>query len=65
MAEGINTLQLVHAHVEKNGIVMPILEALYQVIFGGRPVRQMALQMMQAVHTSDVEFLMPGANQAL
>ncbi|MDB4021478.1 NAD(P)-dependent glycerol-3-phosphate dehydrogenase [Litorivicinus sp.] len=65
VAEGINTLQLVHAHVEKNGIVMPILEALYQVIFGGRPVRQMALQMMQAVHTSDVEFLMPGANQAL
>jgi hypothetical protein len=39
--------------------------ALYDVIFGGKPVRQTALHMMQAAHTSDVEFLMPGANLAL
>jgi hypothetical protein len=38
---------------------------LYDVIFGGKPVRQTALHMMQAAHTSDVEFLMPGANPAL
>ena len=44
---------------------MPILSALYDVIFGGKPVRQTALRMMQAVHTSDVEFLMPGAKPSL
>ena len=44
---------------------MPILSALYDVIFGGKPVRQTAIQMMQAAHTSDVEFLMPGASQSL
>jgi len=43
-------------------VAMPILDALHQVIFGGKPVRQMALQMMQAAHTSDVEFLMPSGS---
>lgn len=65
VAEGVNTLRLVHARCAEFDIVMPILDALYQVIFGGKPVRQMAVQMMQAAHTSDVEFLMPGANAAL
>ncbi|NBS11758.1 MAG: NAD(P)-dependent glycerol-3-phosphate dehydrogenase [Gammaproteobacteria bacterium] len=59
VAEGINTLSLVHAQTASWGVAMPILDALHQVIFGGKPVRQMALQMMQAAHTSDVEFLMP------
>lgn len=65
VAEGINTLRLVHAKCKELDIVMPILEALYQVIFGGKPVRQTALQMMQAAHTSDVEFLMPGIGSTL
>ena len=65
VAEGINTLRLVHAKCGELGIVMPILDALYQVIFGGKPVRQTALQMMQAAHTSDVEFLMPGVGSTL
>lgn len=65
VAEGINTLRLVRAKCQEFGIVMPILEALYQVIFGGKPVRQTALHMMQAAHTSDVEFLMPSAGPAL
>ena len=65
VAEGINTLRLVYERCHKDGIAMPILSALYDVIFGGKPVRQTALQMMQAAHTSDVEFLMPGASQSL
>lgn len=64
VAEGVNTLQLVHQRCVDAGIAMPILDALYQVIFGGRPVRQTALQMMQAAHTSDVEFLMPDKQPA-
>ena len=65
VAEGINTLRSVHERCHMDGIAMPILSALYDVIFGGKPVRQTALQMMQAAHTSDVEFLMPGASQSL
>ncbi len=65
VAEGVNTLRLVYAQCGKDDISMPILSALYDVIFGGKPVRQTALQMMQAAHTSDVEFLMPGASPAL
>jgi glycerol-3-phosphate dehydrogenase (NAD(P)+) len=64
VAEGVNTLQLVHRRCVEAGIAMPILDALYQVIFGGRPVRQTALHMMQAAHTSDVEFLMPDKQPA-
>ena len=62
VAEGVNTLSLVHAQTAHWGVAMPILDALHQVIFGGKPVRQMALQMMQAAHTSDVEFLMPSGS---
>lgn len=65
VAEGVNTLKLVHAECSEANIVMPILDGLYQVIFGGKPVRQTALTMMQAAHTSDVEFSMPGHNPTL
>jgi glycerol-3-phosphate dehydrogenase len=61
----VNTLRVVYEQCQRDDIAMPILAALYEVIFGGKPVRQTALQMMQAAHTSDVEFLMPGANPAL
>jgi glycerol-3-phosphate dehydrogenase (NAD(P)+) len=65
VAEGVNTLRLVYEQCQRDEVAMPILSALYDVIFGGKPVRQTALHMMQAAHTSDVEFLMPGANSAL
>ena len=65
VAEGVNTLQLVYRKCREDVVTMPILSALYDVIFGGKPVRQTALRMMQAVHTSDVEFLMPGAKPSL
>ena len=65
VAEGVNTLRLVYEQCSKDDISMPILSALHDVIFGGKPVRQTAVKMMQAAHTSDVEFLMPGASPAL
>ena len=65
VAEGVNTLRLVYEKCREDVVAMPILSALYDVIFGGKPVRQTALRMMQAVHTSDVEFLMPGAKPSL
>ena len=65
VAEGVNTLKLVYDQCQRGQIVMPILNALHEVIFGGKPVRKTALQMMQAAHTSDIEFLMPGPGPAL
>ena len=65
VAEGVNTLRLVYEKCREDVVAMPILSALYDVIFGGKPGRQTALRMMQAVHTSDVEFLMPGAKPSL
>ena len=65
VAEGVNTLRLVYEQCQRDTVAMPILSALYDVIYGGRPVRQTALRMMQAVHTSDVEFLMPGTKPSL
>ena len=65
VAEGVNTLKLVYNQCQRDQIVMPILNALHEVIFGGKPVRKTALQMMQAAHTSDIEFLMPGPSPVL
>lgn len=59
VAEGINTLRLVHAKAKELGVVMPIVEGLHEVIFGQRPARQVAVKLMQAAHTSDVEFVLP------
>ena len=35
---GVNTLQLVYRKCREDVVTMPILSALYDVIFGGKPV---------------------------
>lgn len=59
VTEGLNTLKLVHAKAAQAGVVMPIVSGLYDVIFGQKPARQVAVKLMQAAHTSDVEFVLP------
>lgn len=59
VAEGINTLKLVHQKAQDLDVVMPIAAGLYEVIFGNKPARQVAVKLMQAAHTSDVEFVLP------
>lgn len=59
VAEGINTLKLVFAKAQEMQVAMPIVEGLHEVIFGQRPARSVAMQLMQAAHTSDVEFVLP------
>ena len=60
VAEGINTLELVHQRALSMGVTMPIVSGLYEVIFGQKPARSVAMQFMQAASTSDVEFVLPG-----
>lgn len=59
VAEGINTLKLIHAKAQSMGVVMPIVAGLHDVIFGQMPARSVAMKLMQAAHTSDVEFVLP------
>jgi glycerol-3-phosphate dehydrogenase (NAD(P)+) len=58
-AEGINTIRQVHALAKQQDIYMPITNALYEVIFEGKPPLGIALSMMQTGHRSDVEFVLP------
>lgn len=60
VAEGINTLKLIHERSEHMGVTMPIVAGLYEVIFGQKPARSVAMKFMQAAYTSDVEFVLPG-----
>lgn len=59
VAEGINTLKLIYAKASALDVAMPIANGLHEVIFGQRPARQVAVKLMQAAHTSDVEFVLP------
>ena len=59
VAEGVNTLRLIHARALEMGVVMPIVNGLHEVIFGQMPARSVAVKLMQAAHTSDVEFVLP------
>jgi glycerol-3-phosphate dehydrogenase (NAD(P)+) len=58
-AEGINTIRQVRIQAEQLGIYMPITNALYEVIFEGKPPLGVALALMQNGHRSDVEFILP------
>ena len=58
-AEGINTIRQVRAQAELLDVYMPITNALYEVIFEGKPPLGIALSLMQNGHRSDVEFVLP------
>lgn len=58
-AEGINTIRQVRAQAELLDVYMPITNALYEVIFEGKPPLGIALSLMQSGHRSDVEFVLP------
>lgn len=58
-AEGINTIRQVRAQAELLDVYMPITNALYEVIFEGKPPLGIALALMQNGHRSDVEFVLP------
>lgn len=58
-AEGINTIRQVRAQSALLDVYMPITNALYDVIFEGKPPLGIALSLMQNGHRSDVEFVLP------
>ena len=59
VAEGINTLRYVRNEANEMGIYMPLVNALYAVLFDGVKVNEVANTLMTGDHNTDVEFSLP------
>lgn len=59
VAEGVNTLHQVRDKASEMNIYMPLVMGLYEVVFTGAPVTEVARSMMVNVQSSDVEFVLP------
>lgn len=62
VAEGVNTLRYVKEKADELEIYMPLVSGLYEVVFNGAPVSQVAKMMMLNTQSSDVEFILPRNN---
>lgn len=56
VAEGVNTLKLIKQQAEQSGIYMPLVSALYAVIYEGKTVKEVVGAMMWSEQNRDVEF---------
>ncbi len=58
VAEGVNTVRLVHNKSKELGVYMPLVEGLYQVIYHDAAPSEIANTMMLSEQGSDVEFVL-------
>ena len=56
VVEGVNTLRLVKEKADEIGIYMPLVAALYALMFEQQPVDSIIKQLMSSDHSSDVDF---------
>ncbi|MBL4819668.1 MAG: NAD(P)H-dependent glycerol-3-phosphate dehydrogenase [Gammaproteobacteria bacterium] len=56
VAEGVNTLKQVKEKAEELGVYMPLVTALYRVIFENQSIDNIILSLMEGEHALDVEF---------
>lgn len=59
VAEGVNTTHTIKHKADELGVRMPIVAALYEVIFNGKPLNDVIRALMVASQSSDVEFVLP------
>jgi len=59
VAEGINTLRYIRQQANENSIYMPLVSALYAVLFEGASADQVANALMTGEQNTDVEFSLP------
>lgn len=59
VAEGINTLKLIRDKALEREVYMPLVQGLYEVVFNGAPIADIAKAMMMSNQSSDVEFVLP------
>ena len=56
VAEGVNTLKIIKQKADALGVYMPLVSALYGVLFEQKPVVEVAAGLMQGEQNYDVEF---------
>lgn len=61
VAEGVKTVKLVKEQADQRQIYMPLLQALYKVLFEGQDPKQLAASLMTKQQSTDVEFVLPYA----
>lgn len=57
VAEGVNTLKVLHAKAESLNIYMPLVAGLYAIIFGGVRLETVIKKLMEAEPKTDVDFI--------
>ena len=57
VAEGVRTTQFVKVKADELGVYMPIVEAIYQVLYDNTPVTDAIHNLMSASHRADIDFL--------
>lgn len=57
LAEGVNTIALVHRRARALGVDMPIVQGLHEILFEGHPLAEVLIRLMLAEQRHDVEFV--------
>ncbi|MGB1347223.1 MAG: NAD(P)H-dependent glycerol-3-phosphate dehydrogenase, partial [Pseudomonadales bacterium] len=58
VAEGVNTLSLVKQQADKLALNMPLVDALYALVYEGAEAKSMVTSLMGRDQNSDVEFVL-------
>ncbi|MCY3814322.1 MAG: NAD(P)H-dependent glycerol-3-phosphate dehydrogenase [Gammaproteobacteria bacterium] len=61
LAEGVNTVRVVHAKSSELGVYMPLADGLYRMLFEGADLATIVHQLMTSTQRMDVEFAAPTA----
>ncbi|MCY4656119.1 MAG: NAD(P)H-dependent glycerol-3-phosphate dehydrogenase [Gammaproteobacteria bacterium] len=56
LAEGVNTLSVIYQKTKDLGLSMPLVEALYHVLFNGADISRKIVELMTSAQDVDVEF---------
>ena len=56
VAEGVNTVKIVKQKAEELNVYMPLVAALYEILFEGRSATEVGASLMQGEQNYDVEF---------
>lgn len=57
LAEGVNTIAVVHARARQVGVPMPIVQGLHEILFDGRAMTEVLVRLMLAEQRDDVAFV--------
>ena len=61
LAEGVNTVRVVHDKSSELGVYMPLADGLYRMLFEGADLATIVHELMTSAQRMDVEFTAPTA----